>query len=271
MTPDAIERAASELVTSRRAHRQLKELPEAFRPATPAEGYQVQNAVIRQWGEPVAGWKAGATAKPVQDKFGLNEPFLGPFFGSTVMQSPATAEAAAYSHKPLAAGAATREIALEVEFAFRLGRDLPAREQGYSREDVVAAMDALVPALEIISPRFESVPFHQAPSALADCGLNGGMILGTPITDWRKIDLVTHKTRQLADGAVLAEGTGALVLGDPLVSLTWLVDTLAKRGVSLTKGQIFTTGSMTGIVYVKQGAQAVGDFGSLGKVEVRFV
>jgi 2-keto-4-pentenoate hydratase len=72
------------------------------------------------------------------------------------------------------------------------------------------------------------------------------------------------------DGKTVVEGTGALVLGHPFKSLVWLVNNAGRLGHTLSKGQVLTTGSMTGIYAVEQGAEAVGDFGRLGKVVARF-
>ena len=225
MTPQAIDEAARYLATARRDRQPLTALPEACRPASPAEGYAIQTAFIRQWGEPVAGWKAGATALPIQQKFGLTEPFLGPFFATTVMQSPAAANAATFEHRQ---GVTKPGIALEVEFAFRVARTLAPKAGAWSEPEVLGAIDAVVPAFEIISPRFHAIPFESPGSALADCGVNGGMVLGKPVTAWRDVDYAAHKTRLIIDGTAVSEGTGALVLGHPFKSLVWLVNAVTR-------------------------------------------
>ena len=268
MPGTAAEQAAKVLVDARRERLVLAELPEACRPRSPEEGYAAQRAFITAWGEPVAGWKAGATMTAVQQKFHLTEPFLGPVFKSTVFASPAALKAGDFEHR--GATVAKPAVALEVEFSFRLGRDIAPRGAAYSEAEVLDAMDAMIPAIEIIAPRFQTIPFDSPGSALADCGVNGGIILGQPITDWRGIDYAGHETSLIIDGKSVAEGTGSLVLGHPFKSLIWLVNNIGKRGFSLRKGQVLTTGSMTGIVYADQGTHVVGDFGRLGKVEARF-
>ena len=258
MTPPAAEQAAKVLAGARREHRILQELPEACRPRSPEEGYAAQKAFIAAWGEPVAGWKAGATMVPVQQKFHLDEPFLGPIFKSTIFASPAALQARDYEHRGPAV--AKPGVALEVEFAFRVGRDITPRADPYSESEVLAAMDAMIPAIEIIAPRFQSIPFDSPGSALADCGVNGGIILGKPLIEWRNIDYPNHKTSLVIDGITVAEGTGTLVLGHPFKSLVWLVNNVTKRGFTLTKGQVLTTGSMTGIVYAARSAASKPDF-----------
>ena len=269
MTSSAAEQAARMLVAARRERRTLQALPDACRPRTPEEGYAVQKAFVAVWGEPVAGWKAGATALPIQQKFSLTEPFLGPIFKSTVLSSGASLKASDYEHR--GAAAAKPGIGLEVEFAFRVGRDLGPRATGagYSEDEILGAMDAMIPAIEIISPRFPIVPFESPGSAIADCGVNGGIVLGKAVSDWRGIDYPNHRTSLVIDGKTVAEGTGTLVLGHPFKSLVWLVNSVAKRGFAISKGQVLTTGSMTGIFYADQGTQAAGDFGTFGRVEIR--
>jgi 2-keto-4-pentenoate hydratase len=270
MTPEAAGSAARELMAARRAGKAIAAISETCRPSTAEEGYAVQSAFVAAWAQSVGGWKAGATLKAVQDRFGLGEPFLGPIFASTIMQSPVTAKAASFDLKaPPANG--KRAVSVEVEFAFRLGRELAPRAGGYAEAEVLDAVEALIPAMEIITPRLDPVPGGVPGQALADCGLNGGIVLGEAIRDWRGIDYPGHATKLIVDDKIVVEGTGALVLGNPLKSLVWLANNVGRLGHTLTKGQVLSTGSMTGIYQVEQGAEAVGDFGRLGRVVARFL
>jgi 2-keto-4-pentenoate hydratase len=147
---------------------------------------------------------------------------------------------------------------------------LPARATPYAREDVLAAVDALIPAFEIISPRFQRLTVDHVPQLVADfCG-NGGAVFGTPRKNWRAHDLPSHAVRLSIDGVKRQEGTGALVLGDPVNVLEWFVNALRVRGLAVIEGQFVMTGTMTGIHTPKPGETAVADFGDLGRVEVVF-
>ena len=66
------------------------------------------------------------------------------------------------------------------------------------------------------------------------------------------------------------EGTGALVLGDPVNVLEWFVNALGAHGRTILPGQFVMTGTMTGLHAPKPGETAVADFGDLGRVEVMF-
>jgi 2-keto-4-pentenoate hydratase len=109
------------------------------------------------------------------------------------------------------------------------------------------------------------------PSLVADNGAHGAFVCGSGTTDWRGLDLPNHKITLYVDGQETASGTGVRVLGNPLVALTWLANDRAKRGESLTAGQIVTTGTCVGFNKVGPTAAVVADHGSLGRVELRFV
>jgi 2-keto-4-pentenoate hydratase len=65
-------------------------------------------------------------------------------------------------------------------------------------------------------------------------------------------------------------GRGASMMGHPAQALTWFVNHLSQRGITLTAGSFVTTGSCTGVVPVPGPCTAVADFGPLGTVTARF-
>jgi 2-keto-4-pentenoate hydratase len=259
MTSQRAAEAAAIFVAARREGRLLDRLPDESSPRSLAEGYEIQSAFVEAWPDKLAGWKIGATSHVTMQRFGVSEPIYGPFFARDVHTSPATPTIGSLQH-----------MAIESEFAYRLGRDLPARGTPYTREEILDAVDAIIPCFEIVSPRFVRIPFDDVASAVADCMLNAAMILGTPITDWRGIDAARHPVTLHIDGLVTGEGNGSDCLGDPRNVLDWIVEKLRARGISLKKGEILSTGTCTGIVPLKKDQTAVADFGPLGKVEVRF-
>ncbi len=259
MTPEQSVQAASTIVAARSNGTLLEGLGE-LTPQTMQQGYALQDAFMRLWNEPVVGWKVGATALKVQEVYGLKEPFYGPFYKPTTLASPATPNASSFGH-----------LCIESEFAFRFGKSLIARDSAYEREEILDAIDAVLPAFELISPRFETLLQDRAALAAADCGLNGGFVLGEDFTDWRVLDLATHQVILRVDGEVKGEGTGANVLGHPFNVLDWLVNALSRRGLDLNAGEVVSTGTCTGFIYIDQGQKAVADFGVMGEIEVTFV
>jgi 2-keto-4-pentenoate hydratase len=259
MTPSDIARAAERLAEVRREGRLLDRLPADARPGNVAEGYLVQDAFCKMWGDTVAGWKIGATAKALMARFGVTEPFSGPFFAGDVVTSPA---------RPLAAR--NPYLCLEAEIAFRFARPLAPRTKPYARSEVVEAVGAALPAFELVGPRFSRILFDAVPSLIADCGLNAGMVLGPERADWRGLDLINQPVRFTVDGKARAEGTGAAVLGDPVAVLEWTANHLSARGITLEAGQIVTTGATSGLLFIEPGEVGAADYGPLGAIELAF-
>lgn len=259
MTPEQTKEAARIVSTARKECMLLEGLGD-LTPRTMEHGYELQDAIIQIWNEPIVGWKVGATNEKVQELFGVNEPFHGPFFAPTTFASPATPEAGNFGH-----------LCIESEFAFRFGTTLAARESTYGREVILDAVEAVIPAFELVSPRFDTLLQDRVALAAADCGINGGFVLGEDYADWRKLDLATHPVRLTVDGEMKGEGTGSNVLGHPFNVLDWLVNALSSRDIDLNAGEIVSTGTCTGIVYLEQGQKAVADYGVLGEIEVTFI
>jgi 2-keto-4-pentenoate hydratase len=254
------EQAVRQIVEARKTLSVLEDLSGATQVTTLEEAYRIQKAVTERWDDEIAGWKVGATAKPVQNLFGISEPAYGPVFKKTVFHSPAHVPARSFHH-----------LMLETEFAFRFCNDLPSRPTPYSRKDILAAIDVLIPAFEIVSPRFNRLTVDKFPQVVADFCANGGAILGTHFENWRAIDLPAHAVKLFMSGALRQEGQGAAVLGDPINVLEWFVNKFSAQGRSLLGGQFVLTGTMTGIHTAGIGQHAMADFGDLGKVDVTFV
>lgn len=252
--------AVAALAELRRSGRVVDALPDGAAPQDLGEAYAVQDGLMSELGLPVGAWKVGATAPAVQKLLGVDGPFAGPVFSATVVMSPADVPAKEYHHRQI-----------ECEFAFVCAEDLSPRSAGYTWSDIEAVLTSIVPAVELISPRFTKVMPLPPFSAIADCGLNAGLVLGKPFDDLGALDLVSHQVILRVDGSEVARGSGANVLGDPIEALLWLVNHLSDRGVTLPAGTPVSTGTMTGLTPLEPGQKAVADFGVLGEVSVTFV
>ncbi|MEL6289206.1 MAG: fumarylacetoacetate hydrolase family protein [Pseudomonadota bacterium] len=259
MHQSAITQAVATFKDARSTMQPIEALEATCRPANMDEGYAIQDAFIAEFARPVIGWKVGATNQAALELFGIDQPFLGPIFEGTIYTAPVELPAADFHH-----------CCVESEFAFRIARDLPAPDGQISTEAVRAAVAEVIPAFELISPRFTSVPKGDGPSAVADCGIGGGLVIGAPHPGLDGLDLVNHAVSLAVDGETIAEGTGALVMGDPIEALAWTARKLGAQGKQLRAGDFVTTGTCTGVQFVEPGKLCRADFGALGSVEVKF-
>jgi 2-keto-4-pentenoate hydratase len=254
MTPDSVQKIAGGLQAAR-GEAWIADLSEYDLPRSVAEAYAVQSELIALAGDRNRGWKVTALGPEDQRKFGSDRAVAGPLLEPYVHASPAALWRASFL-TPL----------LECEVAFLLGADLPPRASAYQRGDIEAAIAAVVPVFEVVDAR---VPPEAADlTKLADCIGNGGFITGTPVADWRDLDLRNIAITLSVNGVVTERGTSARILGDPLLAVLALANAQPLSG-ALKAGQIVTTGTCTTPLAVTAGDYA-GDFGPLGKVSATF-
>lgn len=228
-------------------------------PKSTEEAYAVQEAIVALSGLARCGYKVGSTSKEAQSLLGTDEPGAGVLLCPFVQESPARVPLVP-DHMP----------AVEGEFAFRMGRDLPSRSRLYARDEVLSAVASLAGAIEVVGTRFAGgLQGKGRLLTTADGGVNIALATGT-WTKFKAQDLRAHAVTMTINGVEKGAGTGARALGDPLEVLLWLVNHLSARRVSLKAGEIVSTGTCTGVDPVNRGDVARADFGTLGKVEIAF-
>jgi len=90
-----------------------------------------------------------------------------------------------------------------------------------SIEEVLSAVGALHPAIEVPNSRYREFAKVGAPQLIADTACACWFLIGAEAaTSWRDTDLSQHRVIGYRNGRVAAEGIGANVLGDPRVALT---------------------------------------------------
>ena len=263
LNQQAAESAARTLLAARRAMTPIAGLPDAIRPQDEASAYAVQAAyvpmVLEMSGGNAVGYKVGATNDAVQQRMGIVQPFRGLLLSPFVHASPARIPRESCIIR-----------VLEVEFAYRVGRDLPAAGAPYDQAAVKGAMAALLPAIEIVDSRYADWSKAGGLQLIADNASGGHWVYGDAVVDWQGIDLADYKVSLSVNGERKADGSSSNVLGHPLKSMVWLANALAAAGDGLKAGQVVTTGSCTTPVMASPGDSVVADFGPLGQVRVDF-
>jgi 2-keto-4-pentenoate hydratase len=159
----------------------------------------------------------------------------------------------------------------ECEFAFELGVDFPAREKPYREADVRAGIESLFPALELGDCVFPD--WYGASAYFGSCLDNGGgaaLVEGTRMRDWRGIDLARAGIHLHMNGEYIKSGVGSSAMGDPVRSVTWMINWARAHGKEVGAGEVVSSGTCTGHCFAAPGDVVRGDFPELGSVEVRF-
>ncbi len=224
----------------------------AAMPATEAEAWAIQREVLRRLGGTIGGYKCATPP---------GKPHSAAILALGGMRAGAC-------RWPV--GEVGR-IGVETEIAVRIGRDLTPRGTPYSRTEVLDAIDAVFPAIELVRSRFIDPAAVSGLEAMADNVAHAGFVHGSDVAGWRDLDLARLRVRQSCDGAMQVEKQGGNPSDDPIVPLVWLANHLHKHGLSLQAGQIVTTGSCTGLTYVERGHGVTGGFEALGEISVELV
>lgn len=250
--------AAAHLWRNWQNHTRLAALPAQCRPADRAEAYAVQAELAAASGQAVVGWKIAATSLAGQQHIGVDGPLAGRLLADRLLAPGASVSLAGNNMR-----------VIEAEFAFRMARDLPPREQAYTQAEVLAAVNTLHPTIEVPDSRYEDFVSAGAPQLIADCACACWLVVGEAMpAHWRSLDLAAHPVRVLRDGSTVAHGQGANVLGDPRIALTWIANELSRFGPGLKTGDLVTTGTCVAPVPVAPGENMRADFGALGSLEV---
>jgi 2-keto-4-pentenoate hydratase len=215
--------------------------------------------LLDHYGGYVIGYKIACTNNIAQELLHTDHPFHGKLLSSFCSDSPARIKADGFFMR-----------VIEAEFAFRMARDLNARPESFTREEVADSVEGVLPGIEIVDSRFNEWTSVEIESLVADNDCHGAWVRGNLVQRWREIDLAAQEVRLYVDGKVVQTGSGGAVLGHPLNALHWLANSLRERGEVLKAGHYVTTGVTTDIYMAQPGDQIRADFGQIGTVELTF-
>ncbi|RDB43056.1 2-keto-4-pentenoate hydratase [Halomonas sp. DQ26W] len=247
---DVTERASSLLEQAWLSGVALDGLPDSCRPAEQGQAYRIQQRLVERLGER-GGWKVGA---PSPDGLAHYSALPARF----ILDDNSRCRLDDFNHGNL-----------EVELAFLLGRDLPARDTAYTREEVIDAVASVHAVIEIVDSRFRDWPNGADKlSQLADLQNFGRLIVGEGVRQWKALDLPCLPVSLSLDEERVISVNGGNPADDPLALLVWLANDLPAKGQSLYSGDIVTCGSCTGKRSVNKAVRVTGHFEGVGKVKV---
>jgi 2-keto-4-pentenoate hydratase len=256
--------AASDLLYEKwQSLQRINQLPFSMRPNSRPESYAVQALLERHSQFPLFGWKIAATSLAGQTHIGVKGPMAGRILREKVIDPD----------DEVSLDSNLMRVA-EVEFAFKIGQDLPPRSKPYSMEEVLDAVISLHPAIEIPDSRYNDFVTVGECQLIADNACAHLFILGESTKfQWRQLDLAAYVVdiKHVRAGHVIKHsGLGANVLGDPRIALTWIANELSSIDVTLKQDQVVTTGTCLTPIQVLPGDRVEADFGALGRIGAGF-
>jgi 2-keto-4-pentenoate hydratase len=223
------------------------------------QAYAVQSAVIGRrlaGGAQLVGHKVGLTNVAMQKQLGVDQPDFGRLLDDMALEADAEIS--------LATLIAAR---IEPEIAFILGSALVGPT--VTVEDVIAATEAVAPALEIIDSRIADWKITLV-DTVADNASSSRFVIG-PRRAVGSLELAEIEGQLHVDGVVAGSGAGSAVLGHPAAAVAWLANTLAEFGESLAAGEVIIPGALCASVPLVAGSTYRAEIGDLGAVSVKVV
>lgn len=237
----------------------LSALPADLRPSSRAAGYDVQAFFEGQSQRPRAGWKIAATSTAGQKHINVSGPLAGRLLAEKIVDDGATVSIDG-----------NRMRVCEPEFGFRFAEDIAPRSEPFTVDEVMEKVADLHLTLEIPDSRYEDFTAVGEASLIADNACARDLVVGPAVdADWRAIDLASHEVQAGVEGKYDREGSGANVLGDPRVALTWLVNEVTGLGIDIRRGELVTTGTCMVPLEIEPGDNVFADYGALGSIGVR--
>jgi len=181
-------------------------------------------------GRVIGGWKLGMTSGPAFDGMGVGVRPHGYILKDLIFASGDT----------ITLNSQACAVGVEPELCLIAGHDVPA--------DVTVAtarqyFTHIAPSLEILQLRMSSGPEGWIPSMIADGMVNGGLIVGTPVS----VELLEQAVSVKLTGSDGYEGTATphvdVVFDDHLETAVRLVRSLAAHGKQIKAGHKMITGA----------------------------
>ncbi len=138
------------------------------RPITLEEAYEIQAEILtralRSGTDSVAGYKVGLTTGKMQKFCGVDQPIAGRILKSGVHPSGARLRKSNF-----------HRLGIESELALRIGKEIPAGAD--AEREVLACIDAIAAAFEVIDDRDADYAHLEASSIAAENSWNRGIVL----------------------------------------------------------------------------------------------
>lgn len=267
MLPDStLAQIAARLHEAERTRQQIRQVSLDYPEITLADAYAIQQRWIAAKladGRVVRGHKIGLTSRAMQQSSQIDEPDYGTLLDDMFFQDGAQI--------PVDRFIVPR---VEVELAFVLGK--PLHGPGVTVFDVYDAVDYVMPALEIIDARSQSIdPQTQRPrkvfDTIADNAASAGVVLGGRPTRIGEFDLRWVGAIMSRNAVIEETGLAAGVLNHPANGVAWLANKLGALDVTLAAGEIILGGSFTRPTPAHAGDTFHVDYGPLGTIACHFV
>ena len=255
-----IKKAADILYNSRINLKRIKELPKECIPKSLEEAYAIQDELTKRYlstnqKTSLIGKKIGCTNKAAQIQINVKESFFGNMFSDNISKSNSIICSDKYFN-PF----------VEPEFSFVMKNELDFSKAPYNADEVYKFISAVLPSIELVDSRYEDWTSIGVNNLIADNAVHAHWVFGTEISNLNLFNFNNHSVDFFINEKLIEKGNSNNVMGNPISSLTWLINKLALKRKNLPKNYYVSTGTCTRAIPISKGDNITADFGNLGKV-----
>src|SRR6267142_3409651 len=251
----SLEECAGHLETAARERRAVPKLSDMEPQLTLADAYEVQWSLRHRRlgaGSRLSGLKMGLTSRAKMKQMGVETPIYGFLLDEYCVPADFEVSTSRLIHP---------RVEPEIAFVTRS----PLQGPGCTIASALAAVDFVIPAIEVIDSRYADFKFD-LPSVVADNASSARYVVGGSACRLQDIDLRTLGVVVERNGAAVSFGAGAAVLGHPAWSLAMLANLLALREEVIPAGTYVMTGGITEAVAARAGEHFAARFKELGSL-----
>jgi len=255
-----IEKLAAHLESAELEARDVLKITDDYPQMDWDDAYTIQDTIRKRKearGHKTAGLKAGLTSFAKMKQMGVDVPCFG--FVSDYMARP---DGGDIKMSELIHPKVEAEICVVTKAALR--------GPGCHVGAVMAAIDFVLPAVEVIDSRYRDFKFDLK-SVVADNTSASRYVIGGRSRNVEELDLRTLGVVLEKNGQVVAMAAGAAVLGHPAAAIAMMANHLGARGQEIPAGTFIMTGGVTEAIPVQAGDNILVRFQDLGSVSMRFV
>lgn len=212
------------------------------------EAYTIQDMAIRDWPDTVAGWKVGMIVGDNIRKFGSDR-LAGPIFAQSIQ----TANNDAAAVFQLFDGGFA---AVEAELVFVLKEDAPGGKTSWDAAEAASMVAEVRPGVELAGSPFGGINDLGPAVTVADFGNNAGLVLGDAVADWKALVSSEEPFETWIEGECVGSASPNSIRGGALESLRFMLENAARRGMPLRKGQVVSSGAVTGVHQIGPGQES---------------
>tara|TARA_B100000965_G_C19410933_1_gene677675 strand:+ start:77 stop:877 length:801 start_codon:yes stop_codon:yes gene_type:complete len=255
-----INKAADILYNSRINIKRIKELPKDCTPKSFQEAYAIQDELTKRYLSEdkknlVIGRKIGCTNEAAKMQLNIKDSFFGNMFSDNISRSNSIINPKKY-FSPF----------VEPEFSFKMKNELDVLNAPYSPDVVYENILTVIPSIELVDSRYEDWTTIGVNNLIADNAVHAHWIYGKEKNELNLFDFNNHSVDLFINGKLIETGNASAVMGNPINSLTWLINNLAIAGKVLPKNYYISTGTCTKAIPISIGDKVTADFGKLGIV-----